>query len=75
MVALRANMLEVSIFLQSGKSGTVRESNQAYGERKTHYVYFFIILCTKKLLFVSRNWHKKNKFCSMWVQPYKNPFF
>ena len=37
---------------QSGMSGTIRESNQAWGVRKAHY--------TKKLHFVSRNWRKEN---------------
>ena len=34
-----------------------------------------LVLCTKKLHFVSRNWRMENKFCSMWVQLYKNRFF
>ena len=38
---------------QSGKSGTIRESNQASGVR--------VVLCTKKLHFVGRNWHKENR--------------
>ena len=42
---------------QSGKSVTIRESNQASGVR--------VVLCTKKLHFVGRNWHKENKFCSI----------
>ena len=28
-------------YVQSGKSGTIRESNQASGERKAHYVQLY----------------------------------
>ena len=49
---------------QSGKSGTVRESNQAIGVRKVHRRSII------KVPFFSLNWRKENKRCSMWVHPY-----
>ena len=42
-------------YRQSGKSGTIQESNQASGIRKAH--------CTKKLHFVSRNVIKVDLQC------------
>ena len=29
-----------------------------------------VVLCTKKLHFVSKNWRTENYFCSIWGQPY-----
>ena len=49
--------------IQSGKSGTIRESKQDLGALR-------VILYTKKLHFVSQNWRTENYFCSMCVQPY-----
>ena len=58
--------------IQSGKSGTIRELNQASGVSKAQ---FTVVVCTKKLHIVSGNWCKENKFCGMWIQLYQNPFF
>ena len=49
----------------SGKSATIREKNHGSGVCKGA---LHVVLCTKKFHFVSRNWRKENKFCSMWVQ-------
>ena len=43
---------------QSGKSGRIRESNKALGVRILGALR--VVLCTKKLYFISWNWRKEN---------------
>ena len=55
-----------------------RESLAQCENRVKPQVYvdpIYLELCMKKHHCVNQNWRKENKFDSMWVQSYKNPFF
>ena len=56
---------------QSGKSGTIRESNQASGVRNAHYALYYV---QKKLHFGSQNWHKENSSLVCGCSPIKIHF-
>ena len=56
---------------QSGKSGTIRESNQASGARKVHYAKYYE---RKNSILLAGTGVKKFSFVTCWFSTIKIPF-
>ena len=56
---------------QSGKSGTIRESNQASGVRKAHYALNYV---RKSSILLAGTGARKNNSVACGFSPFKNRF-